>query len=265
MPSRLHGPVRRPDSSWVSQNPLGAVHLARITVLAAALVGFSALGPGTHLQAQETLDELRERAELGDPEAQFSLGGMYADGRGVPKDDLVAGRWFRRAAGLGLAEAQYNLGLMYESGRFRRTNLTIADDGRHIRVVQQGEVEAVRWYRLAAEQGLVGAQRRLGFIYRDGQGVPQDYAEAARWFTLAAKQGNVASQGGLAGMYANGWGVPHDYVEAHMWFNLAAAQSSGDTRDRYLRGRDAVARLMTADQIAEAQRRARELSPTPEP
>jgi len=50
-----------------------------------------------------------------------------------------------------------------------------------------------------------------------------------------------------------------------MWFNLAAAQSAGAERDRYLKARNDVAARMTAEQIAEAQRRAREWPPTPEP
>ena len=71
----------------------------------------------------------------------------------------------------------------------------------------------------------------------------------------------------------DGRGVPQDYVEAHMWFNLAAVAGSappvgapsGVNRGVFVKARDAVAERMTADQIAEAQRRAREWKPTPEP
>ena len=70
---------------------------------------------------------------------------------------------------------------------------------------------------------------------------------------------------GLLGrMYANGRGVPQDYVEAHMWFNLAGAQLAGEDRELAVKARDGVAARMTADQIADAQRRAREWTPTPE-
>ena len=55
-------------------------------------------------------------------------------------------------------------------------------------------------------------------------------------------------------MYANGLGVPQDYVLSHMWLNLAAA--SGETDGTKLR--EICERLMTPDQIAEAQRLARE-------
>ena len=47
----------------------------------------------------------------------------------------------------------------------------------------------MKWYRLAAEQGLAEAQNKLGALYGDGKGVPQDYTEAAKWYRLAAEQG----------------------------------------------------------------------------
>ncbi len=78
-----------------------------------------------------------------------------------------------------------------------------------------------------------------------------------------ARAGTAQYNYGL--VHANGDGVPQDFVEAHMWFNLAAAQSFGVYREPYVKARDAVAEHMTAEQIAEAQRRAREWTPTPEP
>jgi TPR repeat protein len=56
-------------------------------------------------------------AEQGHAEAQYNLGGMYAEGRGVPQDYGKAVKWFRKAAEQGHAEAQYNLGGMYFGGR----------------------------------------------------------------------------------------------------------------------------------------------------
>jgi hypothetical protein len=62
-------------------------------------------------------------------------------------------------------------------------------------------------------------------------------------------------------MYDNGNGVPQDYVQAHMWFNLAGVQGDEDATKK----RDIVAAKMTPDQIAEAQRLAREWKPKPQP
>ena len=83
-------------------------------------------------------------------------------------------------------------------------------------------------------------------------------------YRLAADQGHAAAQFNLGVMYANGEGVPQDYVKAHMWFNLAGAQTTGSDREGAVKARDAVAENMTSEQIAEAQRLAREWKPTAE-
>jgi len=48
-----------------------------------------------------------------------------------------------------------------------------------------------------AEQGYANAQSALGWMYANGQGVPEDDAEAAHWYRLAAEQGNVRAQNDL--------------------------------------------------------------------
>ena len=118
--------------------------------------------------------------------------------------------------------------------------------------------QAVKWYRLAADQGDAEAQSNRVIMYDKGEGVPQDYAQAVKWYRLAAEQGNAAAQSGLGVMYARGEGVPQDYVLAHMWFNLGAAQGDANAVDN----RDIAASKMTRDQLAEAQRLARDWKPS---
>ena len=119
--------------------------------------------------------------------------------------------------------------------------------------------------RVLAEQGNAEAQFSLGVAYDTGQGVAQDSAEALKWYRLAADQGHAEAQLKLGKMYGSGKGVPQDDVEAHVWLNLATAQASGEECDMYVKERDDVAARMTRDQIAEAQRRAREWTPTVQP
>ncbi len=57
------------------------------------------------------VEAVRLAAEQRDAQAQYNLGVLYAEGRGVPQDDAEAARWFRLAAEQGLADAQANLGL----------------------------------------------------------------------------------------------------------------------------------------------------------
>ena len=46
-----------------------------------------------------------------------------------------------------------------------------------------------------AEQGHAAAQKHLGTMYEFGQGVSQDYAEAVKWYRLAAEQGTYMALG----------------------------------------------------------------------
>ena len=147
----------------------------------------------------------------------------------------------RLAADQGDSDAQFYLGLMYDYGSG----------------VPQDHGEAVRWYRLAADQGHTAAQFNVAFMYAYGVGVRQDHGEAVRWYRLAANQGHTAAQFNLGVRHYNGLGVPQDYIAAHMWANLAAAQ--GDENARKMR--DDLAGRMSSEQIAAAQRAAREWQP----
>ena len=116
---------------------------------------------------------------------------------------------------------------------------------------------ALKEWKPLAEQGQASAQSNLGVMYDNGQGVPQDYAEAVKWYRKAAEQGNAGAQNNLGVMYANGQGVPQDYIQAHMWWNLSAAQGNKVA----VQNRDLIASKMSPEQVAQAQRLAREWKP----
>lgn len=167
----------------------------------------------------------------------------YRDG-----DFATALRLARPMAEQGAARAQTLMGLIYYNGRG----------------VPRDDPEATRWFRRAADQGDATAQFYLGVVYFEGRGVPQNYFEGARWYRRAAEQGNAQAQYNLGIMYMNGEGVPQSLVNAHVWFNLAAANfPASNPRDRAAaaRNRDLVARKMSREEIAEAQKLAREWKP----
>ncbi len=63
-------------------------------------------------------------------------------------------------------------------------------------------------------------------------------------------------------MYKNGQGVTQDFVQAHMWFNLASSSfPPGEDRDQAVKNRDTVAARMTPAQISEAEKLAQEWRP----
>ena len=71
-------------------------------------------------------------------------------------------------------------------------------------------------------------------MYDKGTGVPKDEVEAVKWYRKAADQGHAAAQFNLGGMYAEGRGVPKDDVEAYAWFNISAVsnQKAKENRDK---------------------------------
>jgi TPR repeat protein len=111
----------------------------------------------------------RPLAEKGMAAAQYRIGVMYAEGKGVPADDAQAALWFERAAKQGDAAAQYDLGASYVEGAGVRKDATVAAE----------------WFRRAAEQGYPMAQLNLGLMYAGGNGVAQDNVEAMKWIDLA--------------------------------------------------------------------------------
>ena len=126
--------------------------------------------------------------------------------------------------------------------------------------------EAARWYRRAAANGNALAQATLGDMYYYGRNLPQDFVAAVRWWQVAADQGVALAQLNLSVMYANGDGTERDYVKAYMYANLSVARlPPGEDHDIALKNRDMIARAMTREQVAEAQRLSREWHPAAAP
>src|SRR5262249_16276446 len=97
--------------------------------------------------------------------------------------------------------------------------------------------------------------------YDLGRGVAEDHSEAVKWYRKAAEAGSASAQFMLGNQYRMGYGVPKDYVEAHKWFNLAGAQGN----DLAFKNLSVGERPMTREQVAEAQRLAREFKPRKSP
>ena len=76
--------------------------------------------------------------------------------------------------------------------------------------MEQDDVQAVHYYRLAADQGHAGAQNNLAVCLAQGKGVEKDEAEAVRYYRLAADQGDADAQFQLALYLASGQGVSRD-------------------------------------------------------
>ena len=84
------------------------------------------------------------------------------------------------------------------------------------------EVECLSMCLIQAQKGDAEAQYHLGWIYRQGKVVSQDYAESVKWYKKAADQGHAQAQTWLGVMYELGWGVEEDKQLAAQWYRKAA-------------------------------------------
>ncbi len=94
------------------------------------------------------------------------------------------------------------------------------------RGVLRNPIEAMKWYKLAADQGHAVAQTNLALMYGMGLGAPQDMAQMAGLLQKAAEAGEPRAQAQLGRLYLDGEGVPQDAAEAVKWFRASAAQDN---------------------------------------
>ena len=208
-------------------------------------------GLGVHQDHNQALFLFRRAAKLRNAPAAYFLGEAYEKGNGVAKDKVAAFAWYREAGEYGDARAdesvknleakmsaaqinevkkqvddriaaeagaledadqQYRLGYMYDNDHFY--------------------ADAMKWYRKAAEQGLVEAYLNIGSMYSDGNGVPKDYAQALFWWRKAADRGNSDAEFNIATLYQNGQGVPRDIAQARIWYQKAADGGDDEAKKR---------------------------------
>ena len=121
-------------------------------------------------------------AYLGSANAQFNVGVLYVEGKGLPKDRGEAIFWFTKAARQGHLEAQYNLG--------------------HLLLEEQEDLSKIRegidWWRKSAEGGFAIAQYNFGRALFYGIGLEQDRQGSKSWFERAAENDNTRAKEFLA-------------------------------------------------------------------
>lgn len=161
-----------------------------------------------------------ERAALGDVDAQFFLGLMYDEGKGVEANADEAVRYYEIAARRGHLAASNNLGLCYFSGR------GVPKDTRR----------AIELYQEAAASSFAPAITNLGvlrlFGYRNGDTVEgQNLADARRLLERASELGDTKALRILGFLHRQGLGVPKDERLSRTYYERAA--TAGDLTAHY--------------------------------
>jgi len=153
-------------------------------------------------------------ARRGDLEAQYRLGWMYANGRGVARDDALAAAWLRLAAAGGDAHAERLLVFVDDPER-REPARCVRPDGSELLVSGAGmdadRAAVIAWVRALApgyglEPALVLALIEAESAFnpqarspKDAQGLMQLIPETARRFGVADPMDPVQNlHGGMA-------------------------------------------------------------------
>lgn len=159
--------------------------------------------------ATEALHWLQKAADAGKTQAWYDLGFIYANTAGVKKDLLRAINYWKTGAEKGNADCQFSVGLVYQAGE------------RIPGGVKADPVEAVKWYRLAAEQHNTEAIQHLAMMNSMGMGIEQDNSEAIKWFRKGAELGDADCLWGLGHCYLDGRGAPQDSVLAYALYSAS--------------------------------------------
>lgn len=200
---------------------------------------------------KSALPYLLDAAKHGSATAQGNLGTIYTEGFGVPKNTLKAYMWLdisisnggdaqgvkdELAKGMTKGEisiAQYMakscLNSNYDNCDVPTEKL--ASLRKNEKVVKKSTETSLELYKKAAEKGDAEAQFKIGVMYDNGDGVPQDFKQAMVWYKKAAVQGNVNAQYNIGVLYNLGQGVSKNYIETMSWYRRAAEQ--GDTRAQF--------------------------------
>ena len=202
------------------------------------------LGLGVERNLEMARKLFEDGTQDGDPVSQGFLATMYHEGAHVgievPEPDYAKALfWARKGAEQGDVQSQCVLGFIFSNGQG----------------VEENDEEAVDWVRKAAIQGYPFAQHQLASLLFHGRGVLQNREEALRWLHRAAKQGLRTAQRDLAGFYQTGEGVKKDLVEAYKLLLL-----SGVVEEL----QKPLADTLTAEEVAEAERRAAAFTPRSE-
>ena len=157
----------------------------------------------------------KQKAETGDANAQFSLGGIYYQGIVAKQDYQKAIHWFTKAAEQGHTKAEYNLGYMFFDGRG----------------VEVDYKKAYEWFEMAADGDDTKAQLYLAKMNYEGLGVDKNLEKAFFYYKKVADETHdPRAQQRVGHMFRRGEGVEKNKAMAKLYLEKSSQQSCGEAQ-----------------------------------
>ena len=151
----------------------------------------------------DTFNGMVALANKGHAEAQYHVGMMHNNGIGTRQDPRQAFEWFQKAAASNDPLGAYKLGCYY--------------DGQGAGIVTADSNEALKYKLVAAKAGYSLAQHDVANLY-DRQGNSE---EALKWWKMAGDQGYPRALYSLSMAYSAGKGTPRDLSLSYAYFKLS--------------------------------------------
>ncbi len=199
-----------------------ATRPADITPNEALKLGTKAYRAGN---VEEAITRWTAAAEAGQAVAQWRLGRMFAEGKGVPRDDAKAFHWFKHIVDEhaddepGTIQGQLAGRAFVELGAYYSAGIPGSDVGRDMSMAWN------MFYHGATVFGDMEAQYQLGKMYLEGKGVEQNRQLAVSWLRNAAEKGHVKAQAMLGDHLFSTAETPRRKVEGLMWLSIARKQA----------------------------------------
>jgi len=195
-----------------------------------------------------------DAAKDGTPSDKWALGNAFLYGFMLPKDQQKALFWISAAADGGEAEAVIKLVEIYKNldnpqefskwnDKFAKMQLAAAENGNPDAMasvaakymsggdgLERNRVQAVYWYKKAADAGNADAMEKVAMMYAKGRFLPRNPAKAQEYFEkLASKDFSYCMK--ISAFYSDGKdGFPKDDAKSLEWLERAAARGDVSTQ-----------------------------------
>ena len=187
---------------------------------------------------KSSIEAFEYAAANGNPLARWKLGKMYADGDGVPHDDIKAFKYFSQIVQNYDEDDSDRRDLSVVSNAFVAVGVYSLNGIANSDVKADAERAFVMFQYAALNFGNADAQYNLARLYLDGaDAVAKDTRQAIRWLALAADKGHLPAEALLGHLLFTGIeGVSQQRAKGLMWLTLSkdAALQSKDTKDNWI-------------------------------
>jgi TPR repeat protein len=228
LPGSRIGAFEGTDSARVEKAPLPTFP----TPQAALQAGIEGFRTG---DSSSAIEALTYAASGGEPLAQWKLARIYANGDGVPRDDLKSYDYFSQIV------ANYDDDNPDRRDRAIVSSAIVAIGVYNLNGISNSKVRpdpqrALRMFQFAATTfGDANAQYHLARMHLEGAGVDKDGREAVRWLNLAAGKGHVQAEALLGqSLFSGRVGVPQQRARGLMWLTLAREAAIDSKKDKWI-------------------------------